>query len=154
MTINENLTEFAGKPVKDWTPDTAKFDPAKIHYRLRLAYDDIEEQASWVNQFMAYLDQAGVEQTTGFVVGMWGENWSGDADTADNVIEALVAARDKLPKLKALFVGDIISEENEISWINQGDISPLFQAYPDLEILTVRGGDGLRVGRVQHAKLK
>ena len=69
-------------------------------------------------------------------------------------MEALVAAREQLPNLKAIFLGDIISEENEISWINQSDVSPLFDAYPLLERFAVRGGTGLVFGSLRHAHLK
>jgi hypothetical protein len=65
-----------------------------------------------------------------------------------------VAARDHLPNLTAIFLGDIIIEENEISWINQSDVSPLFTAYPALEHFRVRGGNGLIVGSIRHERLK
>ena len=39
------------------------------------------------------------------------------------------------------------SEECEISWINQTDVTPLLAAFPGLEVLRVRGGDGLRLSR-------
>jgi hypothetical protein len=71
-----------------------------------------------------------------------------------DAIQALVDARTKLPGLRGVFLGDIISEENEISWINQSDISPLLTAYPQLEHLAVRGGTGLVLGKLSHARLK
>lgn len=155
MALYENLSEFAGKPVFDWLPDAATFDPSAVHYRLRVDYDDMENSRLWVDRLAAYLKQPNVEQTTGLVVGVWGTEWAGGkANTADDMIAALVAAREKLPTLRALFVGDIISEENEISWIEQGDIAPLLAAYPQLETLVVRGGNHLRLGKVQHSKLK
>jgi hypothetical protein len=70
------------------------------------------------------------------------------------VVEALVAAREKLPKLTALFLGDITYEECEISWIQQSDVSPLFGAYPALEHFRVRGGNGLALGAIRHDRLK
>jgi hypothetical protein len=77
-----------------------------------------------------------------------------DATGAAEVVRALVAARDRLPSLRALFLGDIIFEECEISWINQTDVSPLLRAYPALEHLRVRGGNGLRFGSLRHEQLK
>jgi hypothetical protein len=55
--------------------------------------------------------------------------------------------------VRSLFLGDIIAEEAEISWIQQTDISPLFDAFPALEYLTVRGGNGLRLGSLRHDRL-
>ncbi|MGH1397157.1 MAG: STM4015 family protein, partial [Trichormus sp.] len=57
--------------------------------------------------------------------------------------------------LQALFIGDIHSEESEISWIIQSDISPILEAYPNLQILQVRGGEGLAFSPfVGHEHLK
>jgi len=70
------------------------------------------------------------------------------------VVEALVAARDRLPNLRAIFLGDVISEECEISWIRQSDVSPLFAAYPQLEHFCVRGAEGLSLGSLKHDRLK
>lgn len=154
MTINENLTKFAGKPVEDWTPDITTIDPSKVHYRIRLEYEDITNHTLWADRLAAYLDVPGSDKTTGIVIGVWGQTWEAGGDSADDVVRALVSARDKLSNLKAIFMGDIVMEESEISWIEQGDISPLFNAYADLEILGVRGGNHLRLGKIQHSKLK
>jgi hypothetical protein len=89
---------------------------------------------------------------TGLVVGSWVDVPMGN--DAEPVVEALVAARDKLPALEAVFLGDIISEECEISWIHQTDVSPLLAAYPELEHFGVRGSDNLSLGTLRHARLK
>src|SRR5260370_17287755 len=73
---------------------------------------------------------------------------------AEAVVEALAAAREKLPKLRVLFMGDIIREENEVSWIEQTDVSPLLEAYPELEYFGVRGGNGLHLGDIRHEHLR
>ena len=70
------------------------------------------------------------------------------------VVEAITSAAESLPKLTALFLGDITYEENEISWIRQSDLSPLFNAYPDLEHFGVRGSTGLSLGIPRLPKLK
>ena len=46
-----------------------------------------------------------------------------------------MALADRLPALEALFLGDITFEQQEISWIQQSDISPLFLAFPRLRVL-------------------
>src|SRR5205085_1462516 len=91
-------------------------------------------------------------EVTGLIVGLWNTD-IGSQDAA-SIIEAVVAARDRLPQITALFFGDIIMEECEISWIEQGDVSPLFQAYPALEHFGVRGGNGLSLGSPRHDHLK
>src|SRR5262249_24887366 len=92
------------------------------------------------------------EGIIGLVVGAWEEMFEDGASA--RIVEALVVARDRLPNLRALFFGDIISEECEISWIRQTDISPLFDAYPRLEYFCVRGAEGLQLGALRHQNLK
>ena len=70
------------------------------------------------------------------------------------IVEAIVSAREKLPRLTALFVGDIVREEYEISWINQSDLSPLLEAYPQLRYFGARGGNSLMLGVLNHANLE
>src|SRR5262249_12656041 len=70
------------------------------------------------------------------------------------IVEALVAGRAKLPNLRALFLGDIIGEECEVSWIHQSDVGPLLKAHPALEEFRVRGSDNLTFGKLKHKALK
>jgi hypothetical protein len=73
---------------------------------------------------------------------------------SEGAVQALVAARARLPGLKALFFGDIIREEFEISWIEPGDLSPLLPAFAGLEEFRVRGASSLTFGRIAHRGLK
>jgi hypothetical protein len=148
--ISERVTEFAGKAVQDWDEETGITDPAKVHYRIWCDYDD---EQLWTDKLAAFLDDPKASQVTGLIVGNWGQVASGE-DPVTDVAEALTVARDRLPNLTALFLGDISQEESEISWIVQADISPLFRAYPRLEYLRIRGGQGLRFGALQHDHLK
>jgi hypothetical protein len=85
------------------------------------------------------------------VIGWWGPGWEGFR--SDLVVSALVAAADRLTSLEAVFVGDILSEESEISWIEHGDLTPLLTTFPVLRRLEVRGGSGLRLDPVEHHAL-
>lgn len=146
----ENLTELAGKTVIDWDTDQGLQDPAHIIYRIRVGYDGPE---AWPECFATFLQDPAVSELTGLVVGMWSTEVM-ETEEAIEVVDALVEAREKLASLKALFLGDIISEENEVSWIEQTDVSPIFEAYPNLEYFGVRGGNGLRLGSIQHEHLR
>ena len=150
MAISENLETFAGKPVVDWEPEAGITDPAGTIPRISLSYDD--ENQKWTDRFAEFLDDPAVGEVTGLVIGMWDISFT-EGDSSP-VVEALVAARDRLPNLTAIFFGDITFEECEISWIRQSDVSPLFDAYPNLEYFGVRGGDGLRLGSPRHERLK
>jgi hypothetical protein len=63
-------------------------------------------------------------------------------------------ARDKLKKLIALFIGDVIRTEQEISWIQQTDLSPVCAAYPHLRHFRIRGGGGLSLGNIRLNELR
>lgn len=146
----ENLSELAGKKVIDWDPDLGLLDPAQTIYRIRVEYDGPE---TWVERFAVFLQDSAVSELTGLVVGMWSTEVM-ETEEAIEVVEALVAACEKLPKLQTLFLGDIIAEENEVSWIEQTDVSSLFEAYPRLEYFGIRGGNNLRLGSIQHEHLR
>lgn len=137
--LNENLTSWLGHPVVDYVPGTAV--RPDTFYRFRIDWDAETSMEELLN---AYTSDPGAAASTGIVIGAW----FGDDSQADSteLVRMLAEARDALPKLEAIFFGDVISEENEISWINQTDVSPLFEAYPALKHFAVRGGTGLSLG--------
>jgi len=151
MTIQAHLQEFAGKPVVDWDAESGIQDPQETLPRISLDYDEYEQDKSWLDKFAIFLEDPNAAQMTGLVVGSWDFESSEDSS---GIVEALVVARDRLPNLTAIFLGDILSEENEISWIRQSDVSPLFDAYPALEYFGVRGGEGLSLGALRHDRLR
>jgi hypothetical protein len=153
VTISDHALNFAYKPIEDWEAGTPLTDPTEKIYKITLDYDDSEKDVRWTDLFAQFLQDPQAAKVTGIVIGMWGTTTS-EAETADQVVQALVAAREKLPALTAIFMGDITYEECEISWINQTDISPLLEAYPALEHFRVRGGNGLNLGRLHHDHLK
>jgi hypothetical protein len=152
MAIYENLKQFAGTTVEDFDPEIGIQNPKRRAYRLRLDYDEAEEGQTWEEKLASLLADPNASQVEALVVGAWGEVASGESSAP--VVEALASARDRLPNLKHLFFGDITMEESEISWISQSDVSPLLEAYPNLEHFTVRGGMGLSLGTPRHAKLR
>jgi predicted DNA-binding WGR domain protein len=140
----------AAKPARK--KDPAAGAPTVI-YRLALTYLDEDAQKSLSDVLAAFLADPAAATAPGLVIGHWGGVDSVDRSSAP-IIEALVAARDRLPNLKHLFLGDVVTEENEVSWIEQSDVSPLLEAYPRLEELRVRGSNGLSFGALKHKKLK
>lgn len=152
MTINEHLTEFEGRTVTNFASDDAIFTPSNTAFRLAIDYDAHEEGKTFVDLFSTFLADPSSSEVEALIIGDWGGASQGD-DSAP-IVEALVSARDKLPKLKALFLGEMVMEESEISWIQQSDVSPLFEAWPNLEALYLRGGNGLGLGKPRHANLQ
>lgn len=85
------------------------------------------------------------------IIGCWGESWD---NSAQEIVDGIVANKDQFSHVKSLFVGDMDFEECEVSWIEQADYSALWSALPQLEKLTIKGSTNLSLGKVEHANLK
>lgn len=144
--IGQNAGTFIGKRVVDYDPE--KVTKADVVYRFRGDYDTNEV----LPHLEHYLATNAAPEATGLIVGAW----HGDDPelTPEEVIKLLVKRKDRLPKLAAIYIGDITSEENEMSWIKQCDLSPLLKAFPKLQLLRSRGGDGLEIKSPQHENLR
>lgn len=155
MGISERVDTFYGHPVADYDPEKGIEDPSGTIYRLSVedGFGDADDAGTMTDILSQFLDDPGAVDAPGLVIGMWEEAFSEQAG-AERIVAALVAARDRLPALRALFLGDITQEECEISWIQQADVSPILAAYPNLECLRVRGGTGLVLGTPRHEKLR
>ncbi len=147
MTISKHSETFAGLPVKQFDPSAKQ--SGKFAYRLTLEYDD---KQSFPELLDLFLDRHGDDELTTLLIGAW--NSEQMMDSASEIVESLVAARDRMPKLRSLFVGDITYEECEISWIQYGDISALLPAFPSLEEFRIRGATNLSFGTLGHPRLK
>ncbi len=152
MSIWEHVGEFAGLPVRDFVPGEGLTDPAGTAYRLSVDHANADGESMFEHFWGLSPDDPACGQIVALVIGDWHQidNETGAAD----VIAALAAARDRLPALRALFIGDITSDEFEISWIRQADVTPILTAYPALENLRIRGGEGLALGPVRHDGLR
>ena len=142
MTFNELATDFAGKQVADFTLGGTLPDPATTVPRIRCDYD---EEHTAVDLLTQLLEQPNADQITGLIIGAWVGEEIYEVDPSE-VVEALVASASQLPNLTAIFIGDMTYEENEVSWINQCDLSPLLTAFDRLELLQIRGSMGLSLG--------
>ncbi len=151
--ITEHASEWLGKPVKLFDPVKAAdkaLDCAGTIYRLALGWDS---KLDFPALFAEFLNQPNVAETKALIIGHFFKE--SPADGGEEVVELLVSARTKLPLLQGIFIGDLISEECEVSWIELTDVSPLFTAYPQLEHLRLRGTGQLSLGRrCAHDKLK
>ncbi|BAY10074.1 STM4015 family protein [Calothrix sp. NIES-2098] len=143
------VTQFANRQVVEFDANIGITEPVNNAYALRCEYDEEENLPS---KIIRLLQQPNAHRLEALVLGLWAEAYEYGSS---EIVQALVDARQYFTNLKAIFIGDIIGDECEISWIRQSDISPILQAYPKLEILQVRGGDGLHFSPpVQHDRLK
>jgi hypothetical protein len=148
MTIDEHITTFAGLPVKKFkaTMDPPD-DPGGCAWRLTTNYDG--GSARFKKRFEALVNAPWAGQVQAIVIGEWGES-----NDEGPPIGKLAQAADRFTSLRAIFLGEMTGEENEVSWINQSDVAPLLAAYPGLEVLRVRGGEGLEISPLRHESLR
>lgn len=150
MTFSEHKTQFAGKPVADYETETT-IEPDKYSYRLRLEWEAGETFPELLSSFLA---QPNVDQVTGLLIGSYSDEMYEGGDAIGNVVEPIIAAADRLASLSGLFVGDITFEECEVSWLQNGDLSPIWQAFPRLRTFGTRGCNGLTLGEIVHDQLQ
>jgi len=152
MTVNQHLKTFHGLPVRPLPhPKDNRQQPEADTVAWRIASEVYDSGEEWTSVFARFLDTVDTTRVRAIVVGAWEEAYETDAS---EVIGAITAARDRFPALRAVFLGDMTSEECEISWIQQADVTPLLTAFPELEELGTRGGQGLKLDGVTHPALR
>jgi len=148
VTIHDYLTTFAGLPVVASAEKEAPADPAAVAWRIEV--EDFEaDPAEFEAAFGQLLERTGPAGPTALIIGQWGSAY----DTAFPT-DLLVRNAARLGRLRALFIGEMSSEECEISWIQQGDITGVLEAFPALERLWVRGAEGLALTPLRHQGLR
>ncbi|MGB6299949.1 MAG: STM4015 family protein [Rivularia sp. (in: cyanobacteria)] len=145
----QHAGRFANRLSVDYNPEVGIEDPTNTAYALRWDYDG--DSPSIAQQITSISQDSQAGKLEALIIGLWDDV----GDSNSEVIDGLVDAKNQLTNLKAIFIGDIHYEESEISWIVQGDISPILRAYPQLEVLQVRGGEGLQFNPpVRHNNLQ
>lgn len=153
MVIEESADEFARLPVRNYESDEGITDPEGSAYRLYIDYDGSESGETMTALLARFLEDPAAPRVHALVIGAW-ENVYDSSVSSERIVEALVASAEKLAGLKAIFLADVICEEAEISWIQQSDVTAIFDAYPRLEEFRVRGGTGLVIGSLRHEQLR
>ncbi|MEU4895921.1 STM4015 family protein [Streptomyces sp. NPDC044780] len=149
-----HLESLHGLPAFDFPlPDaeTELPEPGAVAWRISYNPYSDESDEDFDGRFQRFLTTVDPSRVRAVIIGLWGETYEGDADDA---IEQLLMAKDRLTSLEAVFIGDITQEESEISWIQQSDVTPVLRAFPGLRELGVRGGSGLSFPAVTHANLR
>lgn len=147
MTINARIESFDGLPIVEYPQEGRPADPGAVAWRIETP--DWEDNEAFTQRLTDFVREPWAGQVTTLVIGLWGECFENPAPVAE-----LVAAAKCLTSLRALFIGEVTFDECEISWIKQTDVTPIFQAYPNLRVLTIRGAEDLSLQPVRHASLR
>lgn len=154
MDYGDHLTELHRLPVFDFPlPDEDPRLPEPEAAAWRISYNPYEDESDedFEGRFERFLTTVAPARVRALIIGQWGEAY--DEDSAV-IVDLLVAAKDRLTSLEAVFIGDLEPEDAEISWIQQSDVTPVLDAYPGLRELGIRGGSGLRFPATEHQHLR
>ncbi|EST30502.1 hypothetical protein N566_21095 [Streptomycetaceae bacterium MP113-05] len=147
------LEDLDGLPVYDFpAPGAGPELPAGGAVAWRLSVDPYgNDDESFEQCWERFTRTVDLSTVRALLVGVWGECYEHDSSA---VVALVTAARDRLTSLRAFFLGDQDQEQNEISWIEHADVTPLLHAFPGLEVLGIRGGTGLRFPPLHHDELR
>ncbi|WP_181008987.1 STM4015 family protein [Streptomyces sp. SM12] len=147
-----HLTEFHGLPVREFGGPEADHTEVTDHGAVawRLSVEPYGATEDFGSRFARFRETVELERTSALIVGQWDKS---GVDPSE-VLRLLEENRDRLPSLRALFLGEIVAEEQEISWITQSDVTCLLTAFPRLTELRLRGGHGLGLQPVRHESLR
>ena len=146
----ELMHNFIGQRIADYRGKSLK---GKSVVRVRVSYDEEGDdgEPDFNQRLQAFLESDSAAGTKGLVIGAYDlEGGSSEGQ----FVEMIAHHKDRLPQLKALFLGDIVQEEAEISWIQQSDMSLILKSFPGLEMLRVRGATGLDFSSAEHPQLR
>ena len=115
-------------------------------------YEDYEENNK-DSKTMAkeILEDSCLDKLDEIIIGCWGDCWENNSQA---IIDSFVDNKDRFKNIKSIYIGDMDYEECEVSWIEQGDYSKVWDALPNLEQLTIKGSQGLVLGEMNHKNLK
>lgn len=148
-----HLKELHGLPAFDFPePDGGTELPGADAVAWRFSVDPYDGSPDdFADVWDRFLTTVDTSRVRALIFGQWGEAYGNDSS---GIVERLVAVKDRLTCLQAVFIGDLEQEESEISWIEQSDVTPVLNAYPALREFGVRGGSGLRFPDVRHEHLR
>ncbi|EHI7622118.1 cytoplasmic protein [Salmonella enterica] len=120
-----------------------------MNKRFNIDWDNELTQEQLINLILTDEDLPKLRSLT---IGNWGDCW--EDETCQPIIDMIVENASRFAHLESLFIGDMESEDCEISWIKQGDYSRLYAALPNLKELIIKGASDLRLGAIHHEKLE
>lgn len=130
-----------------------EFGPRSDEAFFGLSYEDTEEGKNNQDLIDAILNYEKLPSLKHLTITMWEEPYA-EPDPCQQIIDQLIANSDRLSALESLRVGEMSSEDCEISWILQGNYSKLWQAFPNIKAITIQGGSGLVLGEIASDALE
>lgn len=119
--------------------------------KLTVSYDDYEEGVRMEDLLKELAGKPESKTLESLIIGDWGQAYE---NSPQEFMDTLVGLAPNFPALRKLYIGEMDSEECEVSWIVQTDLTPLLGAFPELTSFTVQGSNELSLEPLRHAKLE
>lgn len=117
--------------------------------RYFLSLDDVWDDGKGVNDFILKIkNDKKITTYKHITIGMWGE------DSCQPILDYFSENKDTFINLETLFIGDIDSEECEVSWIEQGDYTEIFKTLTNLKKIKIKGSNNLKLSQISHEHLE
>lgn len=143
--------QFNNKKVVDISSETNRLDLSTISPMLRLDPNNKQTFGECFAHFLAHQDATTLDT---LVIGFWSDDYDlSDTSGLSTMLATLIDNNDKLPALKALFLGNIGQEESEISWIELVCFSPIISALA-IENFRARGNGEFLNAPINNTGLK
>lgn len=136
----KEMTKLITEKTKKGYVEKAEASEKKSSKRISVNYEEAEDGKTLFEKMTAFLESPQAMEVSSLVIGGWEDAYE---KSPQESLDLLVEHGPRLAGLKELFVGDMDSEECEISWINQGDYTKLLAALPNLERLHIKGSSEL-----------
>lgn len=159
---NRHVTTFANRKVIEYDYNSGRItgDTLNTAFALRShPWRNKSDDMNCAKIFESLLKNHHCKDIEALVFGLWhGFNYYSSYHPVAN---ALAESKRNFKNLKAVFIGDIEDSECMISSITQSNVTPILEAYPNLEVLKIRGDSGsyprtsgLAFDPLRHNKLK
>lgn len=154
--INQSFTSLENWQFQYFNPQVGIADPVSKAYIVELG--TFNRKDKWrVEELEALLNHAHAKEIEALICRInYYDYWEQDGYFGVG-LEALCDASANLPNLKALYIGDLEEHEYRKSKLHIFDIRPILEAFPNLQVLQVRGRFDefvLECQSLQHEHLK
>ena len=155
---HDHLTAFAGLPVYEFHfADPASLAVGDVpedvqNWAWRIALDGTDG-VTFEEVFEAFVATVETSRVKALILGYWLADYDMERESS-SASEPLVSRAERFPALESLFIGDMISEQIEVSWIYQSDPGPVLAAFPRLREFGLRGTTNLTMEPIKHATLQ
>lgn len=122
---------------------------SKKYYYVYEDYEDGGKNAGTLAEEI--LNDPDLNSLKSIIVGCWGELYGNNCQP---ILDMFSKNSQKFSHIESLFIGDMESEECEVSWIEQGNYNELIKSLSNLKHLTIKGSNGLSLGELNHPELE